>query len=172
MTLFEQVLRFIEAVGKRLTLTNDNAARAVTVTQNGDEQAMYIEQGAILTDDEVVVIYSNIAQTDIAKGLLLVKADNTAYECPMVQFVNDGSGTTLHINDTGNGAGMDIDKTTNSATATYGIKMTLANAGAGLEYAFDFDGSEIVSAAVGGTQDKKIRIKIGTTDYFIPCNTA
>lgn len=67
--------------------------------------------------------------------------------------------TTITIND-------------NSASAITGIKFNLVNAGAGLENAFSFSGSEYVSAAVGGTQDKKIRVLIGGTTYYIPAHTA
>jgi hypothetical protein len=46
------------------------------------------------------------------------------------------------------------------------------NAGAGKEYAMRINGSSITSSAVGGSQDKKINVSIGGTDYYIPLYTA
>ena len=65
-----------------------------------------------------------------------------------------------------------ISSSVNSATYITGIEFNLINTGAGLEYAFDFEGSEQVAAAVGGSQDRKIRIRIFGTTYYIPCYTA
>jgi hypothetical protein len=86
------------------------------------------------------------------------------------QVAGTNAGLFVDKNNTGNS--IEIDADANSASAMYGLVMNIANAGAGLEYAMRFNGSEIVSAAVGGSQDKKIRISIAGTDYFIPCNTA
>ncbi len=78
----------------------------------------------------------------------------------------------LFISKSNSYAAIEIDQDANNASVCYGIAMAIDNAGAGLEYAFLFSGSEHVNAAVGGSQDQKIRIKIGGTDYFIPCYTA
>lgn len=58
-----------------------------------------------------------------------------------------------------------------AAHSAYGMKMKI-DASVGTPYAFWFNGSEKVNAAVGGAQDYKIRIKIGSTTYYIPCYTA
>ena len=67
---------------------------------------------------------------------------------------------------------MEVDQDVNNSAACYGLSMSISNSGSGNEYAFLFTGSETVSASVGGSQDKKIKITIGATDYFIPCYTA
>ena len=43
----------------------------------------------------------------------------------------------------------------------------------GWDYLFDLEASSgvVTSAAVGGSQDKKINIRIAGTNYFIPCHT-
>jgi hypothetical protein len=69
------------------------------------------------------------------------------------------------------GGGMYIYNHTSSTTAIGGIDFDLNNASTGLEYAFSFDGAEKVFAAVGGTQDAKIRVFVGGTTYYIPCYT-
>jgi len=89
--------------------------------------------------------------------------------------LNDSAGVTgvsCLWNRDEDGVCHDIDIDANSANACYGIRFDIANAGAGLEYAMRFNGSEIVNAAVGGSQDMKIRISIAGVDYFIPCHTA
>lgn len=39
-------------------------------------------------------------------------------------------------------------------------------------FAFEIDHTPIVDAAIGGNQDKKIRVKIVNTDYYIPLHSA
>ncbi len=91
-------------------------------------------------------------------------------------LINLASATSANIQNltkSGSGAWIEmISDTINSDDICVGLKMSIGNAGTGLEYAFSFQGSETVSAAVGGSQDKKIRIKIGATNYYIPCHTA
>lgn len=78
----------------------------------------------------------------------------------------------LFINKDNFGSVLVIDQDVSSDNPCYGVEMNIANTGTGLEYAFKFDGSEIVGSAVGGSQDKKIRVNIAGTDYFIPLHTA
>ena len=37
---------------------------------------------------------------------------------------------------------------------------------------FETDGGAVITAAVGGNQSKKLKIKVGATDFFIPLNDA
>jgi hypothetical protein len=50
--------------------------------------------------------------------------------------------------------------------------MELPNSYGGAVFAFGFNGSEITNSAVGGVNDKKIRVLIGSSWYYIPCYTA
>ena len=50
--------------------------------------------------------------------------------------------------------------------------MSLSSGQANLCRAFRFNGSEVVSAAVGGSQNKKLRVNVAGTDYYIPLHTA
>jgi hypothetical protein len=59
------------------------------------------------------------------------------------------SSPALLINKDGAGYAVDIDQDCNTATNTIGIHMNIANAGAGVEYAFEFAGSEYIASATG-----------------------
>lgn len=69
--------------------------------------------------------------------------------------------------------GISLETWTGSGTGDhFGIVINMPNSFGGAAYAFGFNGSEITNTAVGGTQDKKIKIKIAGTVYYIPCYTA
>lgn len=90
-----------------------------------------------------------------------------------LQSSNSAAGTMLGITRTGSGVitAINIDHATSSNSINTGIIMSLSSGNAVLCYAFRFNGLEIVSSAVGGSQNKKIRINIGGTDYYVPCYT-
>jgi hypothetical protein len=102
-----------------------------------------------------------------------------------IDIYNTGDSSSIYMSNTatntlvpayystkaGAGKHMILHSSCNSATNSTGIEFDINNAGAGLEYAMAFSGSEYVSAAVSGTQDKKIRVNVGGTTYYIPCYT-
>lgn len=126
--------------------------------------------GVIGSGYSAINIYTNSALT-AGGNLLELYSDNGSSTDNIQRIFNDGSGIGLFIDSNNIGDSINIDADANSASNMIGINMNIANAGAGLEYAFGFGGSEAVAGAVGATQDQKIRIKIGATDYFIPCHT-
>jgi hypothetical protein len=110
-------------------------------------------------------------------------AGNGSYQSGTVLFsVNEAGAVALTtvsattaLNITHNVAGgevINLATSVSSASNIIGLKFNLANSGAGQEYAMRFDGSEIDNTAVGGTQDKKIKVSVAGTDYFIPLHTA
>lgn len=86
--------------------------------------------------------------------------------------VTTGGGSMLYILNAGvsSGAAIEIDNTISANAANYGIIMAIASGGAN-NFAFRFNGSEIITAAVGATQDKKIKVSVAGTDYYIPLYT-
>ena len=127
---------------------------------------------------------------------VLVQKSNASGGGALVTLENSGLGKTAIVTSSSNDIVLDISHTAtasanptfqivktavgpiarlvssvNNASNNFGIEIDVQNAGAGLEYAFDFQGAEKVNAAVGGTQDYKIRVRIGGTTYFIPCYT-
>lgn len=119
-----------------------------------------------------------VQTTSAAKGLSI---DNSGTGTAIL-ISNSGVAASLIINDTNNdgssvdpavditysrgGPGVNIEVTHNGGNPT-GIRMAVTNSG-GNEYAFEFAGSEVVSAAVGGTQGLKLRVLISGGVYYIP----
>lgn len=135
--------------------------------------------------------------TATATALVSIQKSHASASGTMMVLENNGVGKGILLTQTLNDVALDISHTAttsanptfqivktavgpiarfvssvNNASNNFGIEIDVQNAGAGLEYAFDFQGAEKVNAAVGGTQDYKIRVRIGGTTYFIPCYTA
>lgn len=105
-------------------------------------------------------------------GTVLTVSKNNAGGNALVDLEDTSSSTMVTMNKTGSGLVFDINQTATSASALKGIGISISNSGAGGSYAFQFAGMEHANAAVGGSQDQKIRILIGATVYYIPCYTA
>ena len=109
--------------------------------------------------------------------LLRTVGSGAGYDIHLYNAISTGN-TFIYIQKNGNGntLGMDIEQTISANSESVhnrGIRFTLATGGTSSKnYAFSFQGSEKVNASVGGTQDYKIRIEIGSTEYFIPCYTS
>lgn len=96
-------------------------------------------------------------------GATLLHIENTTTGGgAMVSFRNNGVST---------GCGLEILHVVSASVVSTGILMDISSNNTALCYAFRFNGSEIVNAAVGGTQDQKIRISVAGTDYYIPAYT-
>lgn len=140
---------------------SNNIHPCVELHHDGHYWAQFIqathESGGILIDQSGVKDAIQIINTGTGSSIELL--DQTT-----------GSGTTpaLDISYARAGAGINI-RVTHAGGDPTGIKMAIENS-SGNEYAFDFGGSEIVSAAVTGTQNKKIRVLInpGGAVYYIP----
>jgi hypothetical protein len=73
----------------------------------------------------------------------------------------------VYINKETSGAVFNTVQTSNDASAVYGMRMSLANAGAGKEYGFWFAGSEIDSTGGGNTQVQRVLVKTAAGDRYI-----
>lgn len=160
-----------------MRVTNDGTGTCLYVNQTtalaASKYGFFVNGGVDLASgsSRLARIYTSTVQTNAP--VLFDITDDAATSTSICQKIQkDGTGIAIFIDNNNTGNSIEIDADVNSATAMYGLVMNIANAGAGLEYAFRFDGSEIVAAAVGGSQDQKIRISIAGTDYFIPCHTA
>lgn len=119
------------------------------------------------TGDEFLVYNSNANSNGVLFSVVQVGGTQTA-----AKIRQDGSGSALFIDNNGAGQCVNIDADCNSASALYAFVVNLNNSGAGPEFLFNLSGSEIDASAVGGTQNKKIRIEVGATTYYIPLYTA
>jgi hypothetical protein len=145
-----------------MVITTSNASDGILLTQSGSGKGLEIDNSGSGNSIE-------LQHSGNGKGINLVSsstgADNALY------ISNASNIPTVFITKSGTNELISLYNHLTSATIISGISIDLNNAGAGLEYAFDFQGAEQVSGAVGGTQDKKIRVRIGATTYFLPCYT-
>lgn len=156
-----------------LRCDNDGAGRGVYIVQSGalgaNNAGLYVHLTNNINGAYGQRIYTDYVHT--GGTLLDVRNDAATSAAISIGIINDAAADCLFIDHNLAGNAIEIDSDDNSVNAMYALVMNLTNAGAGLEYAFRFNGSEIVAGAVGGSQDKKIRISIAGTDYFIPCHT-
>jgi hypothetical protein len=152
--------------GKGIYITNSGSGLGLDIVQSGNGGALEISNSGSgksinisthSTDSNPAI---NISNSGTQESLYIVNS-NTAT-----------GNAAVYVSKTGQGLNMKLQASSNSTGDNTGIVFDIANAGTGLEYAFSFDGSEKINAAVGGTQDRKIRIKVGGTTYYIPCYTA
>lgn len=129
--------------GGGIYLTSSGSGKAIQVSNNGSGDGFYFGH----SNNSGVPVYISHTATESGYASLTIARSSPDYMTSMTQSCN-------------------------SADAAYGMYIAVTNSGAGLEYAFSFGGSEIVSSSVGGTQNKKIRVSVGGTEYYIPCYTA
>jgi|TARA_Y100000310_G_scaffold140332_2_gene139717 hypothetical protein len=161
--------------GLVIDATQDNTNNAAALIEHSSEGALTNFVSLCFGGDasrRTAFFKRNITAAATAKPVVEMQQSHASDDQPLLQLTQASTADALFIDHNNSGASIEIDQDINDANACYGMKMNIANAGAGLEYAFKCDGSEVVAAGVGGAQDKKIRIDIGGTDYFIPCHTA
>lgn len=155
--------------GTAIRVTNNGTGASLSLNQNNSAGTYVLEIYQNHASGSADVVHIDNIGTGI--GLNILNDTAGANYALSILHASDGV-ASVFLDKNASGAVIDIDQDVNNAAACYGITMNLANAGAGLEYAFDFQGFEIVAAGVGATTDKKIRARIGATDYFIPCYTS
>lgn len=119
------------------------------------------------------VLYANITGASI--GVYMYRsAGGGGGPLMKLHNVTTGGGSMLYILNNGisTGQAIEIDNTISASVVNIGILMAIAGGSSSLCYAFKFNGSEAVAAAVGATQNKKIRVLVGSTDYYIPLYTS
>lgn len=164
-----------------IAVRSDGAGTCYHVNQDGNGAALIIDSEATsatsisgtyaATSGNIIKHLFEGAHTD-GSAMFFIHADHANTTSPVLFIRNDGTGNTFHINMDNSGTCINLDQDANDANACYGAIFDIVNAGAGLEYAMRFNGSEIVGAAVGGAQDKKVRCSVAGVDYFIPLHTA
>jgi len=134
--------------GNSITLSHSNdTSKAIEIFYTGRSNAVYIESTDSANELPALFVKGITASTGLS---------NFAAE-----FNRDNNGTVVGIT-----------QTLNTSINTCGLVINMANAGSGLEHAIAFEGGTFVSAAVTGTQDRKIRVLVNGATYFIPCYNA
>lgn len=149
------VLSWSGSSGDVIDIVNDGSGEAISIAANGAGKAIDI--------------------TSFSSGSNPAIGINNTGTQPSISLTNSNTATNnaaFYITKTGAGTNIELNANCNSSNATYGITFDLNNSGSGLEHAFRFTGSEYVTSAVGGSQDRKIRVIVGATVYYIPCYTA
>jgi len=170
--------------GEGILLTQGGAGYGLEIAQNGNNSAIYIDSAA--TSTRTVQIISTATS---AQGLYVEHSgtgtSQRIYNTDAgygLQIENTAADESIMIDHNNIGAVINIDQDVNSASACYGLQMNIANAGAGLEYAFKFDGSEKGITAAGNsgfvsnntgtfTVVGYIRVDVGGSEYRIPYGT-
>lgn len=149
--------------GAAFHFTKKGAGQGILGTFEGSSVGLYLQNSG--TGSAIVIEDSGTSGTIEGISFQYARAGKA-----ISITTSNAAATGLYITSvsTSNAA---IDIVINTASGNpVGIRMSVTNAG-GNEYAFDFQGGEIVSSAVGGTQDKKIRVLIGGSGgsvYYLP----
>jgi hypothetical protein len=169
--------------GYGIFIDSSGAARSLGIFQSGTAIGLYLDNsgtgkglyvlntgngigGEIEYDGTNIAL--NIISTDTGAGAG-IKITHTA-----------GGTAALLIDKNNSYAAIEIDQDVNDAAATIGLIMSITNAGAGTEFAFDFGGSEAGITAAGNagfvsnskgtfTLQGFVRVRIGNSDTrYIP----
>lgn len=171
---------------KVLAVSNAGTGSAIDIDQNGNGNALNIVNDGSKSSIDIThnsgQWYGINLSTFNSNGYgLRIERKTTAGAVPLVEFAthssdtqpifsisNAGSGISCTINQNSSGIVLNIDQDSNDASACYGIKLAVDNAGAGLEYAFHFATASLERVVGTGTTTKYIRVMdSGGTEYTI-----
>lgn len=168
-----RVATFRATGGLDISGFNTTTTNVFTVTGDG------------LTTGGTVLFTSNSSSTSARNIVKILQDHASATSAIALKIQQDAAKTALSFDHTADGDVIDIVQTSvNSANPCYGIKMNISNAGAGLEYAFWFNGQEAPAFGLSGnggfvsanhgtfTLVDFFRIKVGGTEYKVPYGTA
>lgn len=104
-----------------LVVTQDDLdTRAVVITNNGDDNALQIDQDAVLSAaNYAVYVYSNEAQVNA--GLMWLRMDNAGSDEALLRLTNDGDGPGIYFDSNGNGIGLEY----NHDSPNHGISISI-----------------------------------------------
>ena len=149
------------SVGFNVQLTGaTNSGTGLNINHNGSGgEGLYIDTSAgarplqIANSGNGIGMYYSSTGTGID---LNISHTNTSGTVPSIDITNNSGGAAIKIT-----------KGISSGNAI-GIELNITNSSGGLTYAFKSSGSEVASSAVSGTQNKKMRILVGSDVYYIP----
>lgn len=113
---------------------------------------------SVVTSSQILLI-QNTAATGVgimveivndAQGIAFqLEGSNAAISLPTFKLISATLGSSLLIDKNNSGQAIEIDQDANDGNNTIGIKMNIANAGGGPEYAFELQGSEYDASKTG-----------------------
>lgn len=147
--------------GDGLVINNSGSSNGISISQTGVQAS----------SKYALYVYSNANQVN--SPLVYLHQDYTDETQPVLEILHDGTGAAMKLTFTRpTGGGISIITNRNDGWNTSGLIFNLVNAGSGFEAAMDFQGSEVVNAAVGGTNTYKLRVAIGAVAYYMPIYTS
>jgi len=143
--------------------STDNGASLIEISSSSTEtNAGFMDidhTGGTDVTNDLISLTSNTRSR-----LLVLTSSDAANPNPILEIVTNSSDANgLKITKSSDGNCMSLAQTVNSASATYGIEFNLANAGAGVEHAFKFSGSEYIAGATAVATVTGV-IKVSTSD--------
>jgi len=170
-----------KGTGAGLCLDQDGTARALeidtetTTTNTINISATETTTGFImnctdadkLTTGGLLYLKSNSSDSS-SRALMRLHNDNSSATGALcLNITQDSTADAIYILKNDASLCVEIAQTANSATECVGLSMNLANAGAGVEHAFQFAGSEYDSIGGGNTQVERVKVKTaGGTRYL------
>ena len=168
--------------GNPIKISNTGSGDSISITTSGNAaRGMYIINSS--TTGTVALVSLN--QDSLGRILELIGTNSgaTAANSLYVSHASAGVGA-VQIDKTADGRGLGITMSgasaanqdafyldmSNTSTGRISLITAVANKSTGTYFA-DLGSSFYDVAAVGATQDRKIKILLGGTDYFIPCYT-
>jgi hypothetical protein len=141
--------------GNCIYLNSTNGARGMTISNAGNGTSIYISssagqsmefnhsanyKGILLSNSgtEQSLYIENTSTNGSAKEALYISS-----------ATSNATGYAAKFYKTGSQSVVDIEQSNNSGDNNIGLRMNIANAGAGIEYAFEFAGSEYIASGTG-----------------------
>lgn len=169
------------STGESVFINNTNGAKGISIQNSGAGVGLQITS-ATGAGESLLISHSE----DTTKGLeilydgrtygVYIQGGDTSISVPLFYITGSPSSATVPVaefNSAGNlNAIVRISQTLNSSFNTGGLEINMTNAGSGKDHALSFLGDCYVSAAVGGTQNRKIRVLVNGATYYIPAYDA
>lgn len=131
--------------GRGINVDVSNGAAGITLYNDGNAKSLYIYH----TNDSakaIDIIYAGRQEA------LYISGDDANSAKPLIYATTNNSNTggyTAQFNRTGDSEVVAITQSCTSGSNAIGLKINIANTGLGIEYAFQFAGSEYIAGATG-----------------------
>lgn len=165
--------------GRAIYLISYNTTgNVIDVISNGvGATALSIVQSSGTTSNGHSLVITNITNQE---AVLITQAGNgpalkiasTGNFVTTIDFSDTVAGNLLYLKKSNSGRIVYAEANINSASPIYGLTIDVHNTGAGGAYAFEFSGNNTTTSSVGGSQNRKINVSVGGTNYYIPLYTA
>lgn len=151
-----------------IDVVKSGVGEAIRVNQTGTSDALSITVNSSTGGSAIDLSGGHSSRTT---PLINITDLATSSSAPAIGISSDSSVVVSITNDNMNVGAIDLIHSSNSGSNVIGIRMNLANAGAGVEYAFDFEGSEYDGTKTGVSGLTGVIKVLTAADglVYIPC---